>query len=77
MGFLDKVKALSQGREKQIAQAVDKAGDMVNKKTGNKHAKHVDMVEKRIDDALGPDGTLPRTPGRPATTTAPEVPDRP
>ncbi|MGI8692649.1 MAG: antitoxin [Geodermatophilaceae bacterium] len=59
MGFLDKVKQLSKGRERQISQAVDKAGDVVNKRTGGKYAAKIDKVEDKIDDTLRPPDTDP------------------
>ncbi len=63
MGFLDKVKKMSKGRERQISQAVDKAGDVVNKRTGGKYAGKIDAVEGKIDDALRkPDADPPPRP---------------
>lgn len=59
MGFLDKVKKLTKGRERQISQAVDKAGNVVDKRTGGKYAGKIDTVEDKIDDVLRTPDTDP------------------
>lgn len=56
MGMLDRVKKLAKGRERQISQAVDKAGDAVNKRTGGKYADQIDKVGDKVDDTLGGPG---------------------
>lgn len=53
MGLMDKLKGLTKGREKQISQAVDKAGDLVDKKTKGKYSGHITKAEDKVDDALG------------------------
>ncbi len=37
MGLLDKIKALTKGREKQIKQGIDKVADVVEKKVPDQH----------------------------------------
>lgn len=56
MGFLDKAKAkltdaVDQHGDK-IAQGIDKAGGMVNEKTGGKHADKIDQATGQARDAL-------------------------
>jgi hypothetical protein len=56
MSVMDKVKSLLHGHEAQAKQAVDKAGDMIDAKTGNKYAEQVDKVQEQADkqiDELG------------------------
>lgn len=73
MGFMDKLKGLTKGREKQISQAVDKAGDLADKRTKGKYSGQIQGAENQVDKALGvgddgaPDarGDSPGTP-RPA-----------
>ena len=56
MSFLDKAKAavtdaVDQHGEK-IAQGIDKAGSMVNERTGGKHADKIDQATGKARDAL-------------------------
>ena len=56
MGFLDKAKAkltdaVDQHGDK-IAQGIDKAGSVVNEKTGGKHADKIDQATGKARDAL-------------------------
>jgi hypothetical protein len=54
MAFLDKVKNLLARNADKVDTAIDKAGDMVDKKTGGKHADKVDTAQEKargmIDD---------------------------
>jgi hypothetical protein len=74
MSFLDKAKAaltdaVDQHGDK-IAQGIDKAGDVVNEKTGGKHADKIDQATGKARDALdsldGKNDDIP--PGTPGTT---------
>jgi hypothetical protein len=60
MGFMDKVKGMLGQHGDKVDQGVERAGDMVDDKTGGKHAAHVDKAQDaardRIDK-LGGDGT--------------------
>ncbi|MBD0737180.1 antitoxin [Streptomyces sp. CBMA29] len=58
MSMLDKLKGLLKGHEDQARQGVEKAGDMVDKKTGNKYSSQVDQVQEKLNDQLG-GGTRP------------------
>ena len=56
MGFMDKAKAaltdaVDQHGDK-IAQGIDKAGSVVNDKTGGKHADKIDQATGKARDAL-------------------------
>ena len=56
MSFLDKAKAKLTDAVDQhgdtIAQGIDKAGSMVNEKTGGKHAGKIDQATGKARDAL-------------------------
>jgi len=56
MGFMDKAKAaltdaVDQHGDK-IAKGIDKAGSVVNEKTGGKHADKIDRATGKARDAL-------------------------
>ncbi|MDZ5660692.1 antitoxin [Nocardioides sp. S-58] len=76
MGFLDKAKAkltetVDQHGDK-IAHGIDKAGTMVNEKTGGKHADKIDKATGKARDALDSlDGRNDDIPPAGPTTTAP------
>lgn len=63
MAFLDKVKNLLAKNADKVDTAIDKAGDMVDKKTQGKYAQHVDKVQdaarKAVQDNRG--GQVPPT----------------
>lgn len=52
MGLMDKAKGALSGHEDKTDQAIDKAGDMVDDKTGGKHADKVDVAQQKADDAI-------------------------
>jgi len=53
MSVLDKIKGALKGHETQANQAVDKAGDMVDQKTGNKYSSQVDKVQEQAKKQIG------------------------
>ncbi|WP_030158732.1 antitoxin [Streptomyces sp. NRRL S-244] len=55
MSMLDKLKGLIKGHEDTARQGVDKAGDAVDAKTGNKYQSQVDMAQQKINEQLGTD----------------------
>jgi hypothetical protein len=61
MSFLDKAKEFADKHDKQVDQALEKAGDEVDKRTGHKHSanidKAVDEAQKRTGEG---DTTAPR-----------------
>ena len=51
-GFMDKIKGALQGKTDQAAKAIDKAADVVDDKTGGKHADKIDRATGKARDAL-------------------------
>ena len=75
MGFLGKVKDLVSKNADKVDTAIDKAGDIVDKKTQGKYAQHVDKVQDAAkkaarDNAGGTQQQPPQTPP-PAAPQAP------
>ena len=60
MAFLDKVKNLLAKNSDKVDTAIDKAGDMVDKKTQGKYTQHVDKVQDAAKKAV--DKGNPQTP---------------
>ena len=60
MGFLDKVKGLVSKNADKVETAIDKAGDIVDKKTQGKNTSHVNKVQDAAKKAV--DKTDPKTP---------------
>ena len=52
MGFMDKVKGMLGQHGDKADQGIDRAGDMVDDKTGGKHAAHVDKAQQAAKDNL-------------------------
>jgi MT0933-like antitoxin protein len=52
MSFLDKAKEMLSGHKDQAKQAVEKAGDVVDDKTGDKYKSQVDMGQQKADELL-------------------------
>lgn len=52
MGIMDKAKDFAEQNPEKVDQAVDKAGDAVDAKTGAKHAEHVDRAQDTVKDRL-------------------------
>jgi hypothetical protein len=59
MSVLDKVKGMLKGHQSQASQAVDKAGDLIDEKTGDKYSSKVDMVQDQAKKQLGADEQAP------------------
>ncbi|KOU19034.1 kanamycin biosynthetic protein [Streptomyces sp. WM6372] len=55
MSMLDKLKGLLKGHEDTARQGVEKAGDAVDAKTGNKYQSQVDMAQQKINEQLRSD----------------------
>jgi hypothetical protein len=62
MGLLDKAKDMLMKNSDKAKGAVDKAGDMVDKKTGGKYAGQVDSVQDKAKDMLDKQAAAPATP---------------
>jgi hypothetical protein len=52
-GLADKAKGLVKGHEDQVEQAVEKAGDLIDDKTGDKYKDQVDKGQEIVEDKLG------------------------
>jgi len=52
MGLLDKIKGLIGGNADKVKQGIDKAGDMVDEKTGGKFSDKIDMAEEKIGEVI-------------------------
>lgn len=50
MGFMDKIKGVVAKNTGKADSAIDKAGDLVDGRTGNKHVGQVDKVQDRARD---------------------------
>jgi hypothetical protein len=54
MGFLDKAKDFADKHDEQVDQGIEKAGDQIDQRTGNKYDsqidKGVDMAQERTGD---------------------------
>jgi hypothetical protein len=60
MGILDKAKSLLSKNADKVETAIDKAGDIVDKKTQGKYAGQVDKVQDAAKKAV--DKSDPQTP---------------
>jgi hypothetical protein len=61
MSMLDKIKDMLKGHPDQSRQGVDRAGDMVDKKTGDKYTSQVDAAQRKLNEELGGNEKPPRT----------------
>ncbi len=52
MGIFDKAKDALSGNEDKLNELIDRAGDMVDEKTGDKYAEQVDKGQDKAKDAL-------------------------
>ncbi|GGI98349.1 antitoxin [Streptomyces brasiliensis] len=53
MSFMDKIKGMLKGHEDQAGKGIDKGGDYVDQKTGNKYQSQVDTAQQKLKDELG------------------------
>lgn len=53
MGLFDDIKAAADQHEDQVEQAIDKAGDTVDQRTGGVHAQKVDTAQDFLKDRIG------------------------
>ena len=78
MGFLDKLKDLASKNAGKVDMAIEKAGDLVDKKTQGKYAGHVDKVQEAAKKAARDNaGRPPAGQQPPATPPAPQPPTTP
>ncbi|GGN39580.1 antitoxin [Streptomyces fuscichromogenes] len=52
MSMLDKLKGMLKGHEDQARQGVEKGGDMIDQRTGNKYQSQVDAAQKQAEDYI-------------------------
>ncbi|MFF7754015.1 antitoxin [Streptomyces sp. NPDC007971] len=62
MSFMDKIKGMLKGHEDVADKGIDKGGDYVDQRTGNKYRSQVDTAQDKLRDELG---TRPQDPNRP------------
>ena len=53
MSFMDKIKGMLKGHESQADKGIDKGGDYVDQRTGNKYEKQVDTGQDKARDEFG------------------------
>jgi hypothetical protein len=74
MGILDKVKGLLAKNADKVDTAIDKAGDLVDKKTQGKYAQHVDKVQDVAKKAARDQAAKQQPPQVPPTQQSGQVP---
>ncbi|MCU1497323.1 MAG: Kanamycin biosynthetic protein [Acidimicrobiales bacterium] len=50
MGFLDKIKSTVAGNADKAEQAIEKAAELADDRTGGKHAEHIDSAAEKAKD---------------------------
>ncbi len=53
--FLNKAKDFLGDHPEQTESAIDKVGDFVDEKTGNKHSEHIDTAQEKAKEFLDGD----------------------
>jgi hypothetical protein len=78
MAFLDKVKNLLAKNADKVDTAINKAGDLVDKRTHGKYTQHVDKVQgaakKAVADNANRSGQVPPPATPPPATPPPATP---
>lgn len=59
MSFMDKAKELADKHDKQVDQGLDKVGDQVDERTGNKYSSQVDKGVDVAQQRTGAGDTQP------------------
>ncbi|MFK8023019.1 MAG: antitoxin [Ilumatobacter sp.] len=52
MGLLDKIKGMLGGNADKVKEGIDKAGDIVDEKTGGEFTDKIDMAEEKIGEVI-------------------------
>ncbi len=55
MGIFDKAKQFAEDNPDKVNQGIDKAGDLVDERTGGKHSEQVDKAQDAARKHLGGD----------------------
>ena len=53
MGFMDKAKDLADKHDEQVDQGIEKAGDQVDQRTGDKYDSQVDKAQDAAQQRTG------------------------
>jgi hypothetical protein len=59
MGFMDKAKDFADDHDKQVDEGIEKAGEQVDKRTGNKYDSQVDKGVDAAQQHTGAGDTQP------------------
>ena len=59
MSFLDKAKDLANDHDEQVDQGLDKAGDQIDERTGNKYSSQIDKGVDQAQTRTGQRDTQP------------------
>jgi MT0933-like antitoxin protein len=54
MSLIDKVKNFLSQHEAQVDQAIDKAGDIADQRTGSKYSEQIDKAQEQAKKMTGP-----------------------
>lgn len=60
MGFLDKAKDLLNKHDDKVDQTLDKVGDQIDERTGNKYSEHIDKGVQAAQERTGEGDTTAR-----------------
>lgn len=52
MGLLDNLKGALKGNADKVKDGLDKAGDMIDDKTGGKYSDKIEMAEDKVGDMI-------------------------
>jgi hypothetical protein len=64
MSILDKVKELLGQHSDKAQQGIDKAGDVINDKTGGKYSDKIESAQDKAKDMLGQEPRRDEEPGQ-------------
>jgi hypothetical protein len=53
MSFMDKIKGMLKGHESMADKGIDKGGDYLDQRTGNKYQSQVDAGQDKLRDEFG------------------------
>jgi hypothetical protein len=53
MDIVEQIKGVAAGHETEIADGIEKIGDLVDEKTGGQYAAQVDQAQSFLKDQLG------------------------
>jgi hypothetical protein len=59
MGFTDKVKDFADDHDKQVDEGLEKGGDQVDNRTGNKYSSQIDKGVDEAQERTGAGDTQP------------------